>query len=305
LSTAYIFPGQGAQQIGMGSDFYNSELCKTANDICGFDLLGIMKDGPAESLTSTTYCQPALFLHSALVLDAMQKEGVDLNPEYFLGLSLGEYSAMYAAGAMKFEDVMQALVVRGKAMQDACESEPGGMLTVIGLDDEAVIEACEQARENSVLQAANFNAPGQIVLSGQKDALERAAEILKEKGARRAMMLNVAGAFHSPLMQSAADKLKECLEKMDFQPGVEKVVSNVTARPHDPNVVIDTLVSQITAPVAWTSSIQWLAEERNVDTFVELGTGKVLTGLVKRIAPESTRKNAEGAEDIQGLMVAE
>jgi len=305
MKTAYIFPGQGAQKVGMASDFYGSELGVKANDICGFDLIKIMREGPQEALTSTTYCQPALFLHSALVLEAMEKQGVSLDPQYFLGLSLGEYSAMYAAGAMSFEDVLKALVVRGSAMQEACENEPGGMLTVIGLDDEVVVESCESAREDSVLQAANFNAPGQIVLSGRSDALERVQEILKEKGARRVMALNVAGAFHSPLMQSAADKLKSCLSAMTINSGVEKVVSNVTARPHDPETIVETLVNQITAPVRWTSSIQWLAEEQNIDTFCELGTGKVLSGLVKRIASEVDRKNADCAEDIPKLVVAD
>ncbi len=305
MKTAYIFPGQGAQKIGMASDFYESELCKKANEVCGFDLISIMKDGPAESLTLTTYCQPALFLHSALVLEAMEKHGISLDPQYFLGLSLGEYSAMYAAGVMSFEDILKALVVRGGAMQEACENEPGGMLTVIGLDDEIVVESCESAREDSVLQAANFNAPGQIVLSGRSDALERVQEILKEKGARRVMPLNVAGAFHSPLMQSAADKLKACLSEMTLNPGAEKVVSNVTARPHDSNSIVETLVNQITAPVRWTSSIQWLAEEQNIDTFVELGTGKVLSGLVKRIASNVDRKSADGAQDIPDLVVAD
>lgn len=305
MKTAYVFPGQGAQKVGMASDFYDSELCQTANEICGFDLLSVMRDGPVESLTSTTYCQPALFLHSALVLEGMKREGIDLSPEYFLGLSLGEYSALYASGVLSFEDTMKALAVRGKAMQDACEQNKGGMVAVTGAEDQVVIEACDEARGEQVLQAANFNAPGQIVMSGELEALERASEILKGKGVRRVMALNVAGAFHSPLMKPAADTLKNCLETLSFQAGAEKVISNVTARPHEQASLIEGLVEQITAPVAWTSSIQWLATEQKVERFVELGTGKVLSGLIKRISPDVKKVNAEDAAGIPALSVAD
>jgi [acyl-carrier-protein] S-malonyltransferase len=286
MSKAFVYPGQGAQALGMGSDFWESPLAQEANEVCGFDLIKVMREGPEENLQSTAYCQPALFLHSALVLEAMAAKGLSVDANWHLGLSLGEYSALYGAGAMSFSDVMKALVVRGKAMQDACLQVKSGMVSVLGLDEAQVVSVCDQAREGGVLQAANFNAPGQIVVSGDLEALDRSLPLFKEAGARRAMPLKVAGAFHSPLMAPAQDALREVLETCEINDNCAKVISNVTAKPHDPAVVVDSLVGQITASVRWSQSIESLIEEESVNTFCEWGTGKVLSGLIKRVSKE-------------------
>jgi [acyl-carrier-protein] S-malonyltransferase len=299
MKTAFVYPGQGAQALGMGSDFWESPLAQEANEVCGFDLVKVMRDGPEELLQSTAYCQPALFLHSALVLEALAAKGVDLKPEFHLGLSLGEYSALYGAGAMSFADVMKALVVRGKAMQDACSQVKSGMVSVLGLDEAQVVAVCDQARESGVLQAANFNAPGQIVVSGDLEALDRSLPLFKEAGARRAMPLKVAGAFHSPLMAPAEDALREVLESCDINENCAKVVSNVTAQPHDPAVVVDTLVNQITASVRWSQSIESLINEREIASFCEWGTGKVLSGLIKRVSKEVQLCAAGSLEELE------
>ena len=286
MSCAFVYPGQGAQAIGMGGDFLGSALAKRANDVCGFDLLKVMREGPEELLQSTSYCQPALFLHSALVLDALQNKKTLPAADYHLGLSLGEYSALYGAGAMSFEDVMGALVVRGRAMQEACTLVPSGMVSVLGLEEDQIVKVCDAAREDGVLQAANFNAPGQIVISGDLKALDRAMEHLKAAGARRSIPLPVAGAFHSPLMQPAAKALRVHLEKCTIGANCSKVISNVTAAAHDPKTVVEVLVAQITAPVRWSQSIENLVQKHGVTRFCEWGTGKVLSGLIKRVSKD-------------------
>lgn len=304
MALAFVYPGQGAQNIGMGSDFYNSPLCKEANDVCGFDLVQVMQEGPADLLQSTTYCQPALFLHSALVLESLQSNGFDYSTAQFhLGLSLGEYTALYGAGVMSFSDVMKVLVVRGKAMQDACDQTEGGMVSVLELDLNTIQSICEKAREGGVLQAANLNAPGQIVVSGDKQAIERSIDLFKEAGARRALPLKVAGAFHSPLMSSAEEPLRNCLESCSFQLGANKVISNVTAKPHQDgkSQIIDTLVKQITSSVLWSQSIENLSNSEGVKTYFELGTGKVLSGLIRRTVKDTELKNADSLEGVKQL----
>jgi [acyl-carrier-protein] S-malonyltransferase len=286
MSKAFVYPGQGAQALGMGSDFWESPLAQEANEVCGFDLIQVMREGPQELLQSTAYCQPALFLHSALVLEAMKAKGLSADASWHLGLSLGEYSALYGAGAMSFSDVMKALVVRGKAMQDACEQVKSGMVSVLGLDEEQIAAVCDQARQGGVLQAANFNSPGQIVVSGDLEALDRSLPLFKEAGARRALPLKVAGAFHSPLMAPAQDALRKVLESCEINDHCAKVISNVTAKPHDPAVVADALVGQITAPVRWSQSIESLIDSEGVTMFCEWGTGKVLSGLIKRVSKD-------------------
>ena len=286
MNCAFVYPGQGAQAIGMGADFFESPLARRANEVCGFDLIKAMREGPEELLQSTSICQPALFLHSALVLEALQKKNALPVAEYHLGLSLGEYSALYGSGAMSFDDVMGALVVRGKAMQEACTLVPSGMVSVLGLDEEQILKVCDAAREDGVLQAANFNAPSQIVISGDLKALERAMEHLKAAGARRSMALPVAGAFHSPLMQPAAAALKAHLKKCTIGPACAKVISNVSAEAHNPQTVAEALVAQITAPVRWSQSIENLIQHRGVTSFCEWGTGKVLSGLIKRVSKD-------------------
>lgn len=296
MSTAFIYPGQGAQAVGMGSDFFDSPLAAQANDICGFDLVGIMKEGPEDQLQLTSICQPALFLHSALVLEALGENTP--SAQWHLGLSLGEYSALYGSGAMSFEAVMKALVVRGRAMQEACEASEGGMVSVLGLEDEKVEAVCDEARGDDVLQAANYNSPGQIVVSGSKAALERSLPLFKEAGARRAMPLKVAGAFHSPLMAPAAEALKVALAEVSIGSECANVISNVTAAPHDPSTVVEGLVDQITAPVRWSQSISNLVEKEGVSSFCEWGTGRILSGLVKRISRDVTLSAAGSKEEI-------
>jgi [acyl-carrier-protein] S-malonyltransferase len=284
----------------MGADFLDSPLAKQANEICGFDLVKAMKEGPEEALQSTSVCQPALFLHSALVLEALKERGKLEEADFHLGLSLGEYSALYGAGAMSFEDVMRALVVRGRAMQEACKEVESGMVSVLGLDEDAIAKVCDQAREDGVLQGANYNAPGQIVISGDKVALERSLPLLKEAGARRALPLGVAGAFHSPLMASAAEAVRGVLTGMAIGAQCAKVISNVTAEPHNPATVVDTLVKQITAPVRWSQSIERLISQEGVDRFCEVGTGKVLSGLIKRVSKDVSIENVGELEDLGG-----
>lgn len=298
MKSAFVYPGQGAQALGMAADFLGSELVKEANEVCGFDLAKIMSEGPEDLLMSTSYCQPALFLHSALVLEALEQRGSKLEADWHLGLSLGEYSALYGAGAMSFGDVMKALVVRGKAMQEACDLVKSGMVSVLGLNEEQVVSVCDQARGDGVLQAANFNAPGQIVVSGDLEALDRSLPLFKEAGARRAMPLKVAGAFHSPLMAPAADVLRETLESCEINDNCAKVISNVTAAPHDPAKVVDTLVDQITASVRWSQSIESLIQERGIGQFCEWGTGKVLSGLIKRTSKEVALCAAGSLEEL-------
>ncbi len=301
MNTAFIYPGQGAQTLGMGAEFFESDLAKKADDICGFELCKVMTEGPEELLQSTSYCQPALFLHSALVLEAVKNKFPDLDSNYHLGLSLGEFSALYGCGAMSFETVMKALAIRGKAMQDACETVPSGMVSVLGLEDAVIDEVCDKAREGGVLQGANFNAPGQIVISGDKEALERAIPLMKEAGARRALPLKVAGAFHSPLMASAAETLKAYLETCEIGPQASKVISNVNAEAHHPEKVVETLVTQLTSPVRWSKSISNLIEKDNVDSFLELGTGKILSGLVKRVSREVSTQSISNLAELESF----
>lgn len=284
-AVAYVFPGQGAQEPGMGKDFCSSQLCRRAGEICGLDLASIMRDGPIERLQDSDVCQPALFLHSALVLEAMAGLGIREEPAYHLGLSLGEYTALYAAGVMSFEDAVSALSVRGKAMQQACRASEGGMVSVLGLDDAAVEKACEEARGKDVLQAANYNSPGQVVISGHKKALGRAEPLLKAAGAKRIIPLKVAGAFHSPLMSPARGPLSERLEKVRFLADPGKTLSNVSARPHTAAALVEMLLSQLVSPVRLAQSILFLTGEAGITTIREIGTGRIVSGLVRRTAP--------------------
>jgi len=298
LKTAFVYPGQGAQAMGMGADFLDSPLARQADEICGFELSKIMTDGPEELLQSTAYCQPALFLHSALVCEALQQQQPEFHADYHLGLSLGEFSALYGCGAMSFSDVMQALVIRGKAMQSACDTNPGGMVSILGLDDEVIEAVCDRARENGVLQGANYNAPGQVVISGDNAALERAIVLMKEAGARRVLPLKVAGAFHSPLMAPAAEVLKDFLKNCSINSKAATVISNVSAQAHDPAIVVETLVRQLTSPVRWSQSISNLVDQQAVKKFVELGTGKILSGLIKRISKDVELKAISNREEL-------
>lgn len=286
---AYVFPGQGAQFVGMGKDLYEQsplakEYFEKANEILGFRITDLMFEGTPEDLKQTKVTQPAVFLHSvisALVL------GDDFKPEMVAGHSLGEFSALVSAGAMTFEDGLKLVSARAMAMQKACEKEPSTMAAVLGLKDEVVEEVCDSIT-NTVVVPANYNCPGQLVISGTIEGIDKACELLKEKGAKRALKLPVGGAFHSPLMQPASEELKSAISKTVFSAPKCPVYQNVNAYPQtDPESIKQNLIDQLTAPVRWTQTVKNMVTDGATE-FIELGPGDVLKGLVKKIAPEVT-----------------
>jgi [acyl-carrier-protein] S-malonyltransferase len=283
MAKAYIFPGQGAQFPGMGKELYDShtkakELFEKANDILGFRITDIMFEGSAEQLRETRVTQPAIFLHST-VLAACEP---DFRPDMVAGHSLGEFSALAAAGAIEFEDALRLVSVRAHAMQKCCEAVPGGMAAIIGLADEDVEKAC--AGVDGIVIAANYNCPGQVVISGENGAVELACAAAKASGAKRALPLAVSGAFHSPLMEPARVELGEAIAATTFREPVCPVYQNVSATAEkDPERIKANLLAQLTSPVRWTQSVQAMIAD-GADTFIELGPGSVLQGLVKRIS---------------------
>jgi [acyl-carrier-protein] S-malonyltransferase len=284
MSTAFLFPGQGSQFVGMGKDHYDSnEAVKarfdTANEILGIDLKSIMFDGPEESLKQTEFTQPAIFLHSVALFETL-----DAKPDMVAGHSLGEFSALVACGAVSFEDALKIVRKRGQLMQKAGSENPGTMAAIIGMDDEAVEEICSEASEatGKEVVAANYNCPGQLVISGYLEAVEKAVEIAKEKGARMAMLLPVSGAFHSSLMQPALDGLRSELENLEIKSPSCPIYSNFTAQPTtDVEEIRSNLLNQLLNPVRWTQTLLNMMEN-NANSFIEVGPGKVLQGLVKR-----------------------
>ena len=290
MKRAYVFPGQGSQFPGMGKDLYESnakarELMEKANEILGFRITDIMFEGSDEDLRATKVTQPAIFLHS--VVTALCTEGLPA-PDMVGGHSLGEFSALVAAGAVDFEDALRLVAVRASEMQKCCEAVPGTMAAIIGLPDAAVEEAC--AAVDGLVIAANYNCDGQVVISGEKDAVAEACARLKEAGAKRALPLAVSGAFHSPLMEPARLELGKAIEVTPIVEPVCPVYQNVTAMPEtDPEKIKANLLAQLTSPVRWTQSVKAMIAD-GADTFVELGPGAVLQGLVKRIS------GAAGAE---------
>lgn len=290
---AYIFPGQGAQFQGMGADLYENyseaqELFEKANAVLGFSITNIMFKGTAEDLKQTRVTQPAIFLHSVISAKLM---GADFKPEMVAGHSLGEFSALVMAKAISFEDGLKLVYQRALAMQEACEIEPSTMAAVLGLDDEIVEQVCKET--NGIVVAANYNCPGQLVISGAIDAINIACETLKEKGARRALVLPVGGAFHSPLMEPAREKLAKAILETDIQDPICPVYQNAVAKAITDNKKIkENLIAQLTAPVRWTQSIQQMIVDGGTD-FVEIGPGKVLTGLMRKINREVTASKAE------------
>ncbi len=280
---AYIFPGQGAQFVGMGKNLYdNSELAKEmfekANEILGFRITDLMFEGTDEDLKQTKVTQPAIFLHSVILAKTL---GEDFKPEMTAGHSLGEFSALTAAGALSFEDGLTLVSKRAQAMQKACEAEPSTMAAVIGLEDEVVEQVCESIKE--VVVPANYNTKGQIVISGSVKGIETACEQLKEKGARRAMMLKVGGAFHSPLMEPARKELEEAINSTNIQSPVCPVYQNVTAQAvSNPEEIKKNLIAQLTAPVKWTQIMLNMIAD-GASSFTEVGPGKVLQGLIKKV----------------------
>ena len=280
---AYIFPGQGAQHSGMGLDLYNDsalakDLFKIANDILGFEITSIMFSGSAEDLKQTKVTQPAIFLHSVILAKTL---GNDFNPDMVAGHSLGEFSALVVNNTLSFEDGLKLVSARAQAMQKACDNNPGTMAAVLALEDTIVERVCKEIE--GIVVAANYNCPGQLVISGEINAINVACEKLKEKGARRALVLPVGGAFHSPLMEEAKQELENAINNTMFNKPSCPIYQNVTSfAVSDEMKIKENLIAQLTSPVKWTQSIQKMIEDGGND-FIELGPGKVLQGLVRKI----------------------
>ena len=282
---AYVFPGQGAQFVGMGKGLYESneqarELFEKANEILGFRITDIMFEGTAEDLKQTKVTQPAVFLHSVISAIVL---GVE--PEMVAGHSLGEFSALVVAKALSFEDGLRLVAARAMAMQKACELNPSGMAAVLGLPDEKVEEVCAQI--DGVVVPANYNCPGQLVISGANEAIDAACEKMKEAGAKRALKLPVGGAFHSPLMEPARVELEAAIRATTYNKPVCPVYQNIDAKPYtDPEELKRNSIAQLTGPVRWTQTVQNMVAD-GASSFRELGPGNVLQGLIKKIAPEA------------------
>ena len=293
MKKAYVFPGQGSQFPGMAKDLYESdpvarEMLEKANEILGFRITDIMFDGTAEDLKQTRVTQPAIFLHSVVLAKCLP----DFKPDMVAGHSLGEFSALVAAGAMDFEEGLRLVSIRAQAMQKACETNPGAMAAVLALPSETIEKICSEC--DGIVVAANYNCEGQVVISGEKDAVEAACVRLKEAGAKRALPLPVGGAFHSPLMEPAREELAEGIEKAIFRTPSCPVYQNVTALPTtDPDMIRKNLLAQLTAPVRWTQSVVNMIGD-GAGHFVELGPGKVLQGLVAKIGSGITVEGHQG-----------
>ena len=279
---AYVFPGQGAQFSGMGKDLYDNtsigkELFEKANEILGFRITDVMFEGSDEDLKQTKVTQPAIFLHSVILAQTLE----NFNPDMVAGHSLGEFSALVANGALSFEDGLRLVSQRAQAMQKACEAEPSTMAAIMGLKDETVEEVCKNIDE--VVVPANYNSPGQIVISGSMKGIDQAVEQLSEKGAKRAIKLKVGGAFHSPLMDPAKKELEAAIHDTPVSKPVCPVYQNVTGRPSsDPAQIKENLIKQLTSPVRWTQTVENMLKD-GAESFTEVGPGKVLQGLIKKV----------------------
>ena len=285
---SYVFPGQGAQYVGMGKDLYDQstlakEYFEKANEILGFRITDLMFEGTPEDLRQTKVTQPAIFLQSVISAIVL---GDEFKPDMVAGHSLGEFSALVAAKALTFEDGLKLVCARAIAMQKACEMEESTMAAVLGLDDETVEEVCESIKD-SIVVPANYNCPGQIVISGSIEGIDKACELLKERGAKRALKLSVGGAFHSPLMQPASEELQAAINATIISTPICPVYQNVNAYPQtNPESIKENLIAQLTAPVRWTQTVKNMVTDGATE-FVELGPGDVLKGLIKKVFPEA------------------
>ena len=280
---AYVFPGQGAQFVGMGKEIYENnnlakELFDKAKDILGFNITEIMFAGTDEQLKQTNVTQPAIFLHSVILAKTL---GDNFKPDMVAGHSLGEFSALVAANALGFDEGLKLVSIRANAMQKACETEPSTMAAILGLDDNYVAEVCKNIEE--IVVPANYNSPGQIVISGSIKGIDLACEILLKAGAKRALKLSVGGAFHSPLMEPARIELEKAINNANFSTPVCPVFQNVTANPEtNPEIIKQNLIAQLTGPVRWTQTVKNMFEY-GANSFTEIGPGKVLLGLIKKV----------------------
>lgn len=292
MNTAYIFPGQGAQFVGMGQDLYNlnaetKALFEQANDILGFRITDIMFQGTDEDLKQTNVTQPAIFLHSVILAKAL---GASFNPSMVAGHSLGEFSALVAANALSFEDGLKLVSQRANAMQKACEIEPSTMAAILGLEDEVVERICAQIED--IVVPANYNCPGQLVISGSIVGVDKACVLLTEAGAKRALKLNVGGAFHSPLMEPAKVELQAAIEATTINVPVCPIYQNVDAKAYtDPAQIKENLIAQLTEAVRWTQTVQNMLAD-GAEAFVEVGPGNVLQGLVKKVDRQAQTSSA-------------
>jgi len=310
MKTAFLFPGQGAQDVGMGADIARSfpvaaSIFKKANDIVGFDLSAICFEGPAEQLNSTTISQPAIFTTSAAILEVLRTEPAtnSIRPDVTAGLSMGEYTALYAAGVINFENGLKLVQKRGQAMQAAAEANEGEMVSIIGLDEETARWLCEEAGQGDLLEPVNFNCPGQIVISGDKKACRRAKDLALKAGAIKAVRLEVAGAFHTRMMSGAAKALGRALADAEItEPSQTRIIANIDAEYYPTREKIkEGLIKQLTCPILWQKCMERLLDD-GVENFYEIGPGRVLTGLMKRINRKINVVNVSNLKAIKDLM---